>query len=104
AQERPRFFEQVAEWSAKVEPAEARPGQTVTWSVTVTPLLPGWHTYPTKQAEGSEAESTVNEFQFDKAEGPGKFAGQLQEPPYRPPHPRRRPGPNCPAPTCPASC
>src|SRR5438046_3208651 len=82
AEEKPKFFEQVAEVSVKVEPAEARPGQTVTWSGTVTPI-PGWHTYPTEQAPDSENASTVNKFVFEKAQGPGQFVGTLNVPPYR---------------------
>src|SRR5207249_3516851 len=57
---------------------EVRRGQTVTWKLTVE-LIPGWHTYPSKQAEAA-AEQYVTEFQFAKASGPLVFVDPLREP------------------------
>src|SRR5438132_3719224 len=51
---------------ARFEPVTARPGDTVKWIFTVE-LIPGWHTYPTKQTDPSpNAESQVTKFKFPK--------------------------------------
>jgi hypothetical protein len=44
------YADAVKSVAAKIEPAEAKPGQTVTHSVTVQ-LNDGYHTYPVKQPE-----------------------------------------------------
>jgi thiol:disulfide interchange protein len=71
-------FPDVAEVEASVEPATAKRGETVTWRLTVE-LIPGWHTYPTKQND-PEASSSVNKITFP-APGDVIFVGDLQEPP-----------------------
>jgi thiol:disulfide interchange protein len=44
------FDEAVKKIEARFEPAEAKPGQTVTFKLTVE-LAKGWHTYPTKHRD-----------------------------------------------------
>jgi hypothetical protein len=58
-------------------PTEAKPGQTVTFSVTIE-LNEGYHTYPTVQADKG-AEFFVNEIKFPS---PGQliFVGTLEDP------------------------
>ena len=58
-------------------PAEAKPGQTVTFSITVE-LNDGYHTYPTVQKDKG-AESFVNNFKF-VASDKVIFVGHLQDP------------------------
>jgi len=58
-------------------PAEAKPGQTVTFSLTVE-LHEGYHTYPTVQTD-KMAESMVNTFKFPKPDAV-IFVGELQDP------------------------
>ena len=67
----------VKKVEASFAPAEAKPGQTVTYSVRVE-LKDGYHTYPTMQ-EDKGAENFVNEFKFPK---PDKviFVGTVQDP------------------------
>jgi DsbC/DsbD-like thiol-disulfide interchange protein len=48
------FEKSVKKIEAKFEPAEAKPGQTVTFSLTIE-LNPGYHTYPTMQPEKAAA-------------------------------------------------
>lgn len=67
----------VPKVSAVVEPATAKPGETVTWKLTVE-LAPGWHTYPTTQPE-EKAEQYTDKITFPKLDGV-EFAGPLQEP------------------------
>lgn len=67
----------VKKVSAEVKPAEAKPGQTVTLSVTVE-LHDGYHTYPTVQ-EDKGAAGMVNVFKFP-APGTVIFVGQLEDP------------------------
>jgi thiol:disulfide interchange protein DsbD len=55
-------FNDVVKYQVAVEPAEAKRGETVTWKFTVD-LIPGWHTYPTKQGEEAAA-SFVNSITF----------------------------------------
>jgi thiol:disulfide interchange protein DsbD len=72
-------FEQVVtEIATKIEPAAARPGDTVTWRLTVE-LLPGWHTYPTKQTD-PEAQQQVTKFTFP-TDGDLKFDEKFSDPP-----------------------
>jgi hypothetical protein len=58
-------------------PAEAKPGQTVTFSVTVE-LNDGYHTYPTVQTD-KMALSMVNTFKFPKPDAL-IFVGDVQDP------------------------
>ena len=67
----------VKKVSAEISPAEAKPGQTVTFSLTVE-LNEGYHTYPTKQID-KMAEGMVNSFKFPPA-GNVIFVGELQDP------------------------
>ncbi len=60
------------------EPAEARPGQVVTFKLTVT-LAEGYHTYPLLQADKQAAEM-VNKIDFPEA-GPIVFVGEAVNPP-----------------------
>lgn len=59
------------------DPPAAKPGQTVTLSLTVT-LAPGYHTYPTRQPEKAAA-SFVTKFKFPDA-GPVVFVGDVTDP------------------------
>ena len=58
-------------------PAEAKPGQTVTFSLTVE-LNDGYHTYPTVQTDKA-AESIVNDIKFPES-GNLIFVGQVHDP------------------------
>lgn len=64
--------------SATISPAEARPGQTVTFSLTVE-LNEGYHTYPTVQPDKAAA-AMVNVIRFPEP-GVLVFVGELQDPP-----------------------
>jgi hypothetical protein len=76
-----------ADWYAKAvksveatfDPAEAKPGQTVTLKVTVT-LTPGHYTYATTQADKQAADlGLVNAFTFPKP-GAVVFVGEVTDP------------------------
>jgi Disulphide bond corrector protein DsbC len=67
----------VKKVSAEISPAEAKPGQTVTLSVTIE-LNEGYHTYPTVQTDKAAA-SMVNVFKFP-APGTVIFVGTLEDP------------------------
>ncbi|HVL15605.1 MAG TPA: protein-disulfide reductase DsbD domain-containing protein [Gemmata sp.] len=67
----------VKKVSAEVSPAEAKPGQTVTFSLTVE-LNEGYHTYPTKQID-KMADGMINSFKFPPA-GQLIFVGDVQDP------------------------
>src|SRR5947209_14056227 len=74
----PRTFEAVVQKvEATVEPATAKPGETVTWKLMVE-IAPGWHTYPTVQPDAN-ASSYVNKITPPKT-GPLKFVGPVTEP------------------------
>jgi hypothetical protein len=62
---------------AKIEPAEAKPGETVTLSLTVE-LAEGYYTYPLQQVDDN-AKSMVNKLSFPK---PDKliFVGHTVDP------------------------
>jgi DsbC/DsbD-like thiol-disulfide interchange protein len=62
---------------AVFEPAEAKPGQTVTLKITVE-LAEGYHTYPVVQP-ASEAKYSVNAITFPK-DGPVIFVGETVDP------------------------
>jgi hypothetical protein len=67
----------VKQVSAKITPAKAKPGQTVTLSVTVE-LNEGYFTYPTEQVDKMAA-GMVNHFKFP-APGTVIFVGTLENP------------------------
>jgi hypothetical protein len=67
----------VKKVEAKFDPAEARPGQTVTLKLTVE-LHDGYFTYPTRQ-EDKAAEGMVNKLVFPEA-GPVVFVGETADP------------------------
>ncbi|HMF11215.1 MAG TPA: cytochrome c biogenesis protein CcdA [Gemmataceae bacterium] len=66
-------------WTA-FDPATAKPGETVTWKLTVE-LAPGWHTYPTSQLD-PKAEDNVTTITFPQG-GEIAFVGELKEPTYK---------------------
>ena len=67
----------VKKVEAVFEPAEARPGQTVTLKVVVQ-LADGYHTYPVTQP-APEARYSVNTMAFPK-DGPVVFVGETVDP------------------------
>jgi hypothetical protein len=67
----------VKKVEAKFDPAEARPGQTVTVKVTIE-LNDGYHTYPTAQPDPAAA-GMANSFKFPK-DGPVIFVGPTADP------------------------
>lgn len=67
----------VKKVAAKFEPAEAKPGQTVTFKLTVD-LNEGYHTYPTAQPEKA-AEGFVNQIKFPDP-GAVIFVGAVTDP------------------------
>jgi DNA-binding beta-propeller fold protein YncE len=76
----PALKKAIKKIEAKIEPAGAARGQTVTWKLTLE-LADGWHTYPTRQ-KNPEAEAFVNRFQFRPSEDV-VFVGKLTENPSR---------------------
>jgi hypothetical protein len=71
------YAKAVKSVEASFDPAEAKPGQTVTFKVTVT-LNDGYYTYPLKQPE-KNAKGMVNKIAFPK---PGSviFVGDAKDP------------------------
>lgn len=67
----------VKKIEAKFEPAEAKPGQTVTFTLTVD-LNEGYHTYPTLQPD-KLASSMVNVMKFPEP-GAVVFVGTVADP------------------------
>jgi hypothetical protein len=67
----------VKKLEAKFEPAEAKPGQTVTFTLTVDLNL-GYHTYPTVQPDKMAADM-VNIMKFPDP-GPVVFVGKVTDP------------------------
>ena len=67
----------VAKLDARFEPADAKPGQTVTYTLTVE-LNPGFTTYPTVQPDG-QAAGMVNTLTFPES-GPAVFVGDVIDP------------------------
>lgn len=63
---------------ARFEPADARPGQSVTLTIELK-LANGWQTYPTKQKDAAVRYS-VNKITFPKG-GAVLFSGKVTEPP-----------------------
>ena len=72
------WYEQaVKKIEATFDPAEAKPGQTVTLKLTVH-LNDGFHTYPTRQPDKA-AEAMVNAIKFPDA-GAVEFVGEVADP------------------------
>src|SRR5262249_39021938 len=63
--------------SVTIEPAQAKRGQTVMWTLTLD-LAPGWYTYPTAQSS-EKAGSSVTTFTFPPP-GDTVFVDKLKEP------------------------
>ncbi|MBA4065425.1 MAG: hypothetical protein C0501_17270 [Isosphaera sp.] len=75
---RQKWYEKaVKKVEAKFTPAEAKPGETVTFSVTVE-LNDGYHTYPTAQPDKAAA-GMVNVFKFP-APDQVIFVGAVEDP------------------------
>lgn len=72
------FAKAVKKVEAKFEPAEAKPGQTVTFRLTVD-LNDGYYTYPTSQPDKAAATMT-NQLKFPDT-GPVVFVGGVIDPP-----------------------
>jgi plastocyanin len=72
------FAKAVKRVEAKFEPAEAKPGQTVTFKLTID-LNDGYYTYPTAQAEKAAA-SFTNQLKFPEP-GSVVFVGAITDPP-----------------------
>ncbi len=77
AQQDAWYAKAVKSVEASVEPATARPGQTVTFRLTIE-LNDGYHTYPTVQAD-KKAASMVNMIKFPDA-GTLIFVGTVKDP------------------------
>ena len=71
------FDDVVKKVEAKIEPATAKRGEAVKWTLAVT-LADGWHTYPTKQVDPKH-ESFVNKMKFSNTPA-AIFVGELKEP------------------------
>ena len=67
----------VKKVEAKFTPAEAKPGQTVTFTLTVE-LNDGYHTYPTMQTD-KQAAAMVNEITFPSPDAV-IFVGKTEDP------------------------
>src|SRR6476469_7263351 len=67
----------VKKVEAKFSPAEAKPGQTVTFTVTIE-LADGYHTYPTVQTD-KQAAAMVNTILFPKPDAV-IFVGKTEDP------------------------
>ena len=67
----------VAKLDARFEPADAKPGQTVTYTLTIE-LNPGYMTYPTAQPD-DQAAGMVNALTFPES-GPVVFVGDVSDP------------------------
>jgi DsbC/DsbD-like thiol-disulfide interchange protein len=72
-----RADDPVKKVEAVFEPAEAKPGQTVTLKITVR-LADGYHTYPVTQPDPAAKYST-NSIKFP-ADGPVVFVGETIDP------------------------
>jgi hypothetical protein len=73
------YAKAVKKVEGSFSPAEAKPGQTVTFSLTVQ-LNEGYHTYPTIQMDKGAANfGLVNEIKFPDA-GKVVFVGEVQDP------------------------
>jgi len=77
--DRPRSASEViTKTAAQLTPTTAKRGEMVTWSFTVD-LLPGWHTYPTRQSD-PEADSQKTTIKPPKPDDL-IFVGLPQDPP-----------------------
>jgi thiol:disulfide interchange protein DsbD len=84
----PKFEDAVKdEIKAVIEPAEAKPGQTVTIKIRVE-LNPGWYTYPTVQ-EDKGAYGQVTTFKYQKSESVIPVGTAIE-----PPNPKAKPEPD----------
>jgi len=72
-----RVKDAIQKVEAAFEPAEAKPGQTVTLKLTVK-LADGYHTYPITQP-APEAKYSTNSITFPK-DGPVVFVGETVDP------------------------
>ncbi|MFO0799829.1 MAG: hypothetical protein U0804_20350 [Gemmataceae bacterium] len=72
------FARAVKKVEAKFEPAEAKPGQTVKFTLTVD-LNDGYYTYPTTQVDKAAA-SMTNQLKFPEP-GAVVFVGAVTDPP-----------------------
>jgi len=77
AQKKDWYDRAVKKVEATFEPAEAKPGDTVTLKLTVH-LTEGFHTYPTRQPDKA-AEAMVNTIKFPDA-GAVEFVGDVLDP------------------------
>ncbi len=75
-----KIAEVVKELDARLEPAQAKRGETVTFKLTIK-LAEGWYTYPTRQADATVA-SSVNEIEFPDTTVVA-LAGPVKEPPSK---------------------
>jgi hypothetical protein len=73
----PKSRDATRKVQAVFEPAEAKPGQTVTLKITVV-LAEGYYTYPVVQP-AAEAKYSVNAITFPK-DGPLVFVGETVDP------------------------
>ncbi len=71
------YAKAVKSVEASFEPATAKPGQTVTFKLTID-LHEGYHTYPTMQKD-KNADGQVNKIAFPEG-GPLIFVGNVKEP------------------------
>src|SRR5579859_4910833 len=69
-------FKDVAQLDVQIDPPKAKPGQTVTWRLTMT-VKDGWHTYPNKQPPKYQDAITTN-LKFDDSEEI-IFVGEMKE-------------------------
>jgi thiol:disulfide interchange protein len=69
-------FYDIADYEAAIEPAQAKPGETVTFKLTVTPKLGAW-TYPANPPDGQLARSEID---FPRR-GDLIFVGGVADPP-----------------------
>jgi hypothetical protein len=74
----PSIDQIVKKAEASFEPAEARPGQTVTLKLKID-LLDGWHTYPMIQPDKA-ARAQANKITFPEG-GPIVYVGEFNDPP-----------------------
>lgn len=74
----PTIDQIIKKVEAKFEPADAKPGQTVTLKLSVQ-LLDGWHTYPTMQPDKA-AKAQTNKITFPDG-GPIVYVGEFDDPP-----------------------
>jgi thiol:disulfide interchange protein DsbD len=74
-------FSEVATYEVQLDRKEAKPGETVTWKLTMH-VKDGWHTYPTK-AKQFPGNPSVTILRFPKPGEEVLFVGELTEPESR---------------------